>query len=136
MESIELNRFVQAKCPEITKFPIESFNAEKAEEMRLEKDHLIRDIFMHLGPENHMEIVSILKNKCFGDIKDEELSKHIMHRVMNGTMVNKKLESDVEFIYDGRDRAAETIMAYIACADDMERAKNIINAIHVDPNCL
>ena len=136
MESIELNPFVTAKCPRIEKFPIESFTAEQAEQKRLEKDYLTRDVFMHLGPEHHMEIVAILKNKCFDGMKDEDISKHIMHRVVNGTMINRELERDVEFIYDERDRAVETFLSYIAFADTMERARGIIDAIHFNPNHL
>jgi hypothetical protein len=130
--SFELNSFVKAVQPEIPKYPIASFTPEQAEQERLKKGYLVRDIFMHLGPENHMKIVALLKKKCFPDLKDDEVSRHIMHRVMNGTMINKNLESDVEFIYDMHDRAAETIMAYIAFADSMENAQKIIESIHVD----
>lgn len=132
MESIELNNFVKAVQPEIPKFPIRSYAPEEAERARLEKDHLMRDIFMHLGPENHMQMVSLLKNKCFSGIKEDELSRHIMHRVMNGVMVNPRLEKDIEFIYDKHDRASETIMSYIAFADSFEKAIKIIDAIDVD----
>lgn len=132
MESIELNSFVKAVHPEISKFPIRSYDPEEAEDERLGKDYLMRDVFMHLGPENHMQIVSLLKNKCFSGIKEADLSRHIMYRVMNGTMVNSRLEHNVEFIYDMHDRAAETILSYIAFADSFEKAQQIINAIDVN----
>ncbi len=48
---------------------------------------------------------------CFGDIDDgEEISRHIMVRVLGGESINQRLESKREFVYDKRDERAEKFL--------------------------
>ncbi len=58
---------------------------------------------------------------CFGDIDDrEEVSRHIMARVLGGESINQRLESKREFVYDERDERAEKFLQNFEGVYDLE----------------
>ncbi len=125
---------VQTQCPkrEMSIPPSELLTADEAERVRLEKKDLMSNVFTQIGSEHYGEIVMLLKKKCFADLKDEDASRHVMHRIMTGTMINHAQEGNVQFVYDAHDHACENLLVYLAGVDTIENAEKIITQIDVE----
>lgn len=129
MELKEINQVVLENMPHMKEMQPQEFTAEEAEEFRLGKADLVREMIVHVGAENYMELSRLLHKKCFGDMQKDRVSRHVMHRVIVGTSVDLRRESKVRFVYDERDLVLEVLMNYIAFAKNAEDAKKIIGAI-------
>jgi len=132
MQKIELNEFVTVCESGIGDVPNFEHDVESAQVMYKDKRKLVDDVFANIGAEHYQEISTILYKKCFGQIDDsEETAKHIMYRVLMGTVIDRAY-GEGEFIYDKYDKTLETILSYIVYADSLDRAIGIIDAIDVD----
>lgn len=132
MNSIESNYLSNIQQPEIWDSPVDKYTAQEAEEMRLKQYETAKDIFTFFGAENFIRISANLHKKCFSEVNAEELSRHIMYRAFNGTIIDLNRENSITFVYDKHDRAMETLMHYILLADNFEQAMHVIDAINVD----
>ncbi len=73
---------------------------------------------------------------CFGDLDDkEEVSKHIMARVLGGESINQNLEGDREFIYDDRDERVEKLLKNLEGVynlDGLQKRKQLLDEKYVE----
>ncbi len=73
---------------------------------------------------------------CFGDLDDkEEVSKHIMARVLGGESINQNLEGGREFIYDDRDERVEKLLKNLEGVynlDGLQKRKQLLDEKYVE----
>ncbi len=130
-EVIKLNHFVTVCNPEVEDIKRFEYDLKEAQLMYTEKRKLIDDVFLHIGAEHYGEISTVLYGKCFGHVDMEEISQHIMYRVLMGTTIDSSDDGE-KFIYDKHDKTLEVFLTHIVYADSLEKALNIIDAIKPD----
>ncbi len=106
-------------------------SAVSAKRIYEQRKALVDNIFKQIGMEHYMYITNILEQKCFGHLNKEDAAHHIMHRVLNGTIIDPK-STDDKFIYDKHDKTLYVILSYLEDIYDVDKAVKIINGISVD----
>ncbi len=143
MEEILTHHELEEACAECSNFAedIDTDVIERQEfehsvtsaiEIYEQRKTLVDNVLKHIGTEHYMQIVNLLEQKCFGHLNAEDAAHHIMHRVLNGTIISPKESTDDKFIYDKHDKTLYVILSYLEDVDDVETAIQIINGISVD----
>ena len=78
------------------------------------------------------DLFSKIHKVCFADVDIEDnISKHVMARVLNGTLINWSSEHSFDFIYDYRDRQAKRILQDVLKVKTLKKLMNIWRNITV-----
>ncbi len=103
---------------------------EEAQKMYEEKRKLVKNVFKNIGVEHYMDVAAILHKKYFGHMENGFISKHIMHRALNGSIID--LKNDIEkggFVYDEHDKSLEKALENILNANNFDEAIEIIESM-------
>ena len=88
---------------------IEIYAPEEAEEIRKEKRKICEEIasLNNDSFETH-KICLRIHEECFGDIAQEEITKHIFYHILSGSNGLENFKEN--FIFDERDKKAEKML--------------------------